>query len=281
MERDDNATATPPRADRREQPRAGVRRLDDALYSTLRFIARHVRGFWTGIVAFLGLALAAGAAATAVFALLATAVEAGVTERLDSRVLHWFADRRTPLMDIVMLEVTTLGNGLVLIMLVGTVSAFLWLTSHRWSVYLLIVGTVGGQLVNNMLKTIFGRPRPDAVPAVDEVLTLSFPSGHAMSAFIAYGSVAFLVGRLEPTRAMRRTTWALAAIIVLAIGISRIYLGVHYPTDVLAGFVAGLAWLLFVAASVKAVRFFGPRRPETAEEEHSMEPETSRQAGSG
>jgi undecaprenyl-diphosphatase len=278
MNGDQHATARPPRPDRRERDRGPVRRLDNALYSTLRFIARHVHGFWTAIVAFLGLALAAGAVTTAVFALLATAVEAGVTDRLDSRMLHWFADRRTPLLDLVMLEVTTLGNGLVLIMLVGIVSAFLWLTNHRWSVYLLIVGTVGGQLVNNMLKSLFGRPRPDTVPAVDDVLTLSFPSGHAMSAIIAYGSVAYLVGRLEPTAAMRRTTWALATIIVLAIGMSRVYLGVHYPSDVLAGFIAGVAWLLFVAASVKAVRFFAPRRPETAEEDKAMDTPASKTA---
>jgi undecaprenyl-diphosphatase len=272
MDRETNVTARPPRPDRREEARGGARRANDMLYSTLRFIARHVRGFWTAIIAFLGLALAAGAAATAGFALVATAVEAGFTEHIDSRVLHWFADRRTPLMDRVMLEVTTLGNGLVLIMLVVSVSVFLWLTHHRWSVYLLIVGVVGGQLVNNALKGVFARPRPDTVPGLDDVITPSFPSGHAMTAFIAYGTVAYLVGRLEPTRAMRRTTWGLASFVVLAIGISRVYLGVHYPSDVIAGFVAGLAWLFFVAASVRAVRFFAPRRPETVAEEPSMDP---------
>jgi membrane-associated phospholipid phosphatase len=272
MDRETNATARPPRPDRREQARSSARRVDDVLYTTLRFIARHVHGFWTAIIAFLGLGLAAGAAATASFALVATAMEVGFTERVDSHVLHWFAERRTPLMDRLMLEVTTLGNGLVLFILVGTVSAFLWLTHHRWSVYLLIVGVVGGQLLNNALKEIFARPRPDTVPGLAHVVTPSFPSGHAMTAIIAYGAVAYLVGRLEPTRAMRLTTWSLAAFIVLAIGLSRVYLGVHYPSDVIAGFVAGLAWLFFVAASVKAIRFFSPRRPETVAEEPSMNP---------
>jgi undecaprenyl-diphosphatase len=275
MDREANATARPPRPDRREQARGSARRADDVLYTTLRFIARHVRGFWSAIIAFLGLGLAAGAAATGGFALVATAVEAGFTERVDRQVLHWFAERRTPVLDRVMLEITTLGNGLVLFMIVATVSVFLWLTHHRWSVYLLIVGVVGGQLINNALKEMFGRPRPDTVPGLTHVLTPSFPSGHAMTAIIAYGAVAYLVGRLEPTRGMRRTTWFFAAIIVLAIGVSRIYLGVHYPSDVIAGFVAGLAWLLFVAASSKAIRFFTPRRPETAAEERSMDPASS------
>jgi membrane-associated phospholipid phosphatase len=248
-----------------------VRRFDDALYSTLRLIARHVRGFWAGILAFLGVGMVAGAATAALFVGFATAVELGVTERLDSRVVHWFADRRSPVMDFVMMEVTTLGNGLVLTMIVGIVSLFLWLTNHRWSVYILIVGVMGGQVINNILKGMFGRPRPDTIEPVADVLTLSFPSGHAMSAIIAYGGVAYLVGRLEPTARLRRATWVTAAAMVMAIGISRIYLGVHYPSDVLAGFIAGAAWLVFVAASVKAVWFFAPRRPETAEEERGLD----------
>jgi undecaprenyl-diphosphatase len=276
MNPEQNATARPPRPDRRQGRRGRARRAEDALYSTLRFIARHVHGFWTAIIAFLGIGLAVGLGAAGFFALVAAAVETGVTERLDSRVVHWFADRRSPVLDHVMLEITTLGNGLVLFMLVAIVSAFLWLTHHRWSVYLLIVGVVGGQLVNNLLKSMFGRPRPDTVQHVDQVLTLSFPSGHAMTAFIAYGSVAYLVGRLEPTNSMRRTTWAIAGSIILAIGVSRVYLGVHYPSDVLGGFMAGLAWLLFVAASVKAVRFFAPRRPETRGEERSLDSRAER-----
>jgi membrane-associated phospholipid phosphatase len=266
-----HATARPPGAERRKQPRGRFNVARSALYSTLRFIARHVRGFWAAIIAFLGLGLAAGAAATAVFAARARTVEKGVTAAMDARVVEWFASHRQPWLDVVMLEITTLGNGLVLTMIVTIVSAFLWLTNHRWSVYLLLVGVLGGQIINNMLKGAFGRERPSVVEWVDHVSTSSFPSGHAMSAIIAYGSVAYLVGRLEPTPALRRTTWVFAALIILGIGISRMYLGVHYPSDILAGFIAGLAWLAFVAASVTAVQFFAPRRPETAAEERGLD----------
>jgi membrane-associated phospholipid phosphatase len=262
--------ASPPRNERRHQRRRSFNAARDALYSTLRFIARHVRGFWTAIIAFLGLGLTLGAAATALFAGFAAAVDTGLTEHVDARVVAWFAGRRRPWLDEVMLEITTLGNGVVLIMIVAIVSVFLWLTHHRWSVYLLLVGVIGGQIINNILKGAFGRERPDIVEWVDHVSTKSFPSGHAMSAIIAYGSVAYLVGRLEPTPALRHTTWGTAVLIILGIGISRMYLGVHYPSDVLAGFIAGLAWIGFVAASMTAVKFFSPRRPETAQEERGL-----------
>jgi undecaprenyl-diphosphatase len=271
MDPEHHATARPPHTRRSQPPRGGHDPARDALYSTLRFIARHVRGFWSALIAFLGLGLALGAAATAGFVALAAVVETGFTESVDEHVVRWFAQQRRPWLDEVMLEITTLGNSLVLAMLVAIVSMFLWLTHHRWSVYLLVVGLLGGQVVNNILKLAFGRERPGVVEWVDTVSSKSFPSGHAMSAIIAYGSVAYLVGRLSPTAALRRTTWGVAVLIIAAIGVSRMYLGVHYPSDVAAGFVAGVAWLGFVAASMAAVRYFAPRRPETAVEERGLD----------
>ncbi|MGH7449169.1 MAG: phosphatase PAP2 family protein [Longimicrobiales bacterium] len=89
-------------------------------------------------------------------------------------------------------------------------------------------------------------------------------------ALITYGTVAYLVGRLGQTARLRQATWICAGAVIVAIGISRMYLGVHYPSDVIAGFTAGLAWLAFVASSVPAVRYFAPRRPETAVEERDL-----------
>ncbi len=242
----------------------------DALYSTLRLIARHVRGFFGALAAFITVSLAVGVAAAAVFAAFAHIVMEGFTQGLDERVLRWFAAHRTPALNAVMIEITTLGTGIVLIMIVSVASVFLWLTRHHWSVYILLMGVIGGQLVNKLLKNTFERPRPSVVEWVTDVHSKSFPSGHAMTAMITYASVAYLVARLEPTPRLRHTTWLLAAFFILGIGISRTYLGVHYPSDIVAGYLGGIAWLAFVSSSLTAVRFFAPRRPVTHQEEHDL-----------
>lgn len=242
-----------------------------ALYSILRLIGRHVRGFWSALAAYFTLGAVVATAAAAVFAALAAIVTGGITQDLDERVLEWIVQHRTPLLDRIMFDLTTLGDGIVVMMLVAVASIFLWLTQHRWSVYILILGVIGGKVLNNALKLLFARPRPTIVEGIDQVSSAAFPSGHAMSAIIAYGSVAYLVARLGPTRRLRNTTWAIACLLILGIGSSRMYLGVHYPSDVLGGFLAGLAWLAFVASNVAAVRYFAPRRPRTAMEERGLQ----------
>ena len=229
-----------------------------------------MRGFFGAIAAFLTVGLVVGIAASVVFAAFAHVVMTGVTQNFDENVLRWIQTHRSPAMNSVMLEVTTLGSGMVLIMMVCVASVFLWLTKHHWSVYILLMGVLGGQVMNRLLKGFFERPRPSVVEWVTEVSSKSFPSGHAMTAMITYGSVAYLVARLEPTRLLRRTTFIMAALFIIAIGVSRMYLGVHYPSDIIAGYLGGIAWLAFVATSLTAVRFFAPRRPETRKEEHDL-----------
>ncbi|NIP79485.1 MAG: phosphatase PAP2 family protein, partial [Gemmatimonadetes bacterium] len=128
-------------------------------------------------------------------------------------------------------------------------------------------------------KDLYARPRPTVVEWGTEVVSQSFPSGHSMAAVIAYGSVAYLGGRLEPTPALRWTTWVFAAALILAIGASRIYLGVHYPTDVLAGFVAGLAWTALAVSGLTAARYFAGRRPSVETEEKDLHAEEEREEG--
>jgi undecaprenyl-diphosphatase len=242
-----------------------------ALYSTLNFIGRHVRGFWPALATFFALGIAVGAAVTGVLVAIAGSIETGPLRRADELVLRWFEARRGPLIDSLMLQVTTLGDGIVVLMIVIVASVFLWLSGHRWSVYVLLLAVAGGQLVNNLLKLAFGRPRPDAVEWLGHASTQSFPSGHAMSAILTYGSVAYLAGRLGPRPALRHVIGLAAALLVIAIGVSRVHLGVHYPSDVIGGYIAGGVWLVFVAASVSALRFFAPRRPSTRSEERGLD----------
>ncbi len=243
--------------------------------SILRLIGRHLRGFFAPLAAFITVGLIVAAIAVGIFAGIAEAVEEGVTQRFDEAVLHWFEVRRTTFLDELMLEITSLGSGLVLVIIVLIASVFLWQTKHKWSTYLLLLATLGGKLLNTLLKLFYDRPRPSIVESLAVVHSPSFPSGHAMSSMVVYGSVAYLVGRLEPGPHMKRTTWAVAAIVIVAIGVSRMYLGVHYLSDVVAGFMAGLAWVGFLIATMRALQYFAERRPETHAEERDLHEDTT------
>jgi undecaprenyl-diphosphatase len=194
------------------------------------------------------------------FALLAAAVTAGYTQAADERVLLWLALHRTTVLDQVMSRASRLGDGIVLLMIVLVSATFLWLTHHRWFTWVLGAGVVGGMIANNLLKLLFARPRPDVIEQAADVATKSFPSGHAMSSIIVYGTVAWIVSRLEATHTTRVVTWILAGVVILVIGSSRMYLGVHYPSDVGGGFLAGAAWVVLVASSARAARRFGRQR---------------------
>ncbi|HEX6939836.1 MAG TPA: phosphatase PAP2 family protein [Longimicrobiales bacterium] len=265
-----------PFIDRRRRPRGRWHFLADWLYRELRFIGRHIRGFWAAIVAFLAVGFGVGAASGLVFAAFGQLVMTGATQAFDESVLRLGASLRTPTLDAAMLEITSLGNAMVLYTMVGIASIFLWLTDHRYSAALLIVAVVGGDLMNDLLKSFYARPRPGVVAWGTRVHSASFPSGHAMGAVVAYGSVAFLVGRLEPGSRLRHATWAIAILLIVAVGVSRVYLGVHYPSDVIAGFMAGTAWTAFVAATITAIRFFAERKPEVERTEHDLHIEERR-----
>jgi undecaprenyl-diphosphatase len=258
-------------SDRRRRDRGPTARAGNALFRLLRYMARSGRSAYGAIITYLSFSFFLLLGAVWVFAQLAQEVLQGTTQQFDEAVLTWVAGHRSELLDHVALEVTALGNFATLAVLIGIVSVFLWLTRHKISVALLMIAVAGGSILNNVLKEIFNRPRPTVVDAGTDVMTLSFPSGHAMSSFIAYACVAFLVGRLEPTRTMKVMTWSFAGLIILGVGASRIYLGVHYPSDVVAGFTAGLAWLAFVISGITAIRYLGRGEPEVERHEQDLE----------
>src|SRR5690606_36751376 len=105
-----------------------------------------------------------------------------------------------------------------------------------------LVALGGGQILIHLLKHAVARPRPEVVSHLVEVSTLSFPSGHAMGAALTYGTLAVLAARFAPGRASKICLGVLAVLITLLVGMSRVYLGVHWPSDVLAGWCAGAAW---------------------------------------
>jgi undecaprenyl-diphosphatase len=155
-------------------------------------------------------------------------------------------------------------------MIVAISGMFLWLTKHRYSALLLLIAAGGGIILNGLLKAGFGRPRPQIFDWGITVVSWSFPSGHAMSAAIVYGTVAYLAARLQERRLHRAITMMCAATIIIAIGASRLYLGVHYPSDVLAGVIIGLAWAGFCMATLEAIQLYARRRaPKVLAHEHA------------
>ncbi len=265
--------------DRRRQARGRLKIAGDALFRTLRFIARHVEGFWAALAAYLSVGLVAGILAVWVFVALGQVVLGGATQAFDDGVLRWLAAYRTPVLDNIALQVTSLGNTAVLIMVLAIASVFLYLSRHRYSAYLLWIAVVGEKLINALLKNAYGRPRPSVVTHETQVVSLSFPSGHAMSAVVVYGAMAYLIGRLAPSRRLRRATWTTAVFVIVLVGLSRIYLGVHYPSDVIGGFLAGFAWVAILASVLTALKFFAPRKPEIEVEERDLHAEEERAAG--
>lgn len=259
--------------ERRAEPRTGAaHRMRTPLFRLLRLIGRNVRGFHAAVGIFLviGLVLVTGAAA--VFALLATAMVRGQTQAFDDAILRFMGNNGAPWLDAAALEVTALGARVVVYMVVLVASAFLWQSRHHYSAALLWVAVLGSGFINTVLKISFNRPRPDVFPwRTQHVGLASFPSGHAMTSIVVYGTLAFLIARLAPTPLLKRLTWALAAVVVLLVGLSRLYLGVHYPSDVLAGFVIGGAWAVTCALGMEAVRYFRTRRPQMAREEKDLD----------
>ena len=254
--------------DRRAQPRGHARHGWNLLFTGLRFIARHAGSFYTA----LGIALVTGAAlavaGTWAFVQVAEVVREGATQAFDEAVLEWMAAHQDPMLEKVMFEITLLGTGIVVMTMVFISALFLWLSDHRFSALLLVIATWGGVVINSLLKNTFDRPRPQVFEWGTHVLTSSFPSGHAMSSTIAYGTVAYLAARLQRRRWARWLTILVAGTLILLIGVSRLYLGVHYPSDVLAGSVMGLAWAGFCMAILEGIQVFGGRyRPQILEHE--------------
>ncbi|WNG54287.1 phosphatase PAP2 family protein [Archangium gephyra] len=155
-------------------------------------------------------------------------------------------------------DVTSLGSVSVLTLVVCAVSGFLVLV-RRWRTLALVLGsTVGGAAVNGILKGHFARPRPTVVPHLTHVLSESFPSGHAMLSAIVYLTLGALLAQLVERRWLRAYLVGVALTLTLLIGLTRVYLGVHYPTDVLGGWMAGLAWALLTAVMARGAKRRSP-----------------------
>ena len=211
--------------------------------STVKTYLHREQGLLVGLVA--------GAALVGGFINLAGEMLEGDTQAFDVaflKSLRMNGDLATPhgpswMLD-AMRDITALGGVTVLSMVSALAIAFLLTRGRVKQASYTMLATGGGALMGKLLKTLCARERPEVVPHLVEVTSLSFPSGHSMNSAIIYLTLAVMISRSFDERRARIFTIGTSALLVLAIGFSRLYLGVHYPTDVLGGWTVGASWAL-------------------------------------
>lgn len=209
-------------------------------------------------------ALIAAAFAAWLFLELADDVAEGETRRFDERVLLAFREDADPddprgpgWVEEMARDVTGLGGMTVLTFATVAVAGFL-LLQRKWHLAIYVaLAVLTGTILSSFLKAGFDRPRPDLVAHGQAVYTASFPSGHSMLSAIAFLTLGALLAGAQKERAMRIYVMSLAAALTVAVGVSRIYLGVHWPTDVLGGWAAGIGWALLCWAVSRHLREHG------------------------
>lgn len=195
-----------------------------------------------GVILFTVLLIVAGVWA---FVAILGEVREGDTKRFDERVILFFgAHQGPPWLREAGRDLTALGGVTVLTLTTAAVLGFLLLMRRFGMVWLVLVAILGGFVLSMVLKDVIDRPRPQLVPHGSLVYTSSFPSGHSMLSAVTYLTLGSLLGRTVRSRLVKLYFLFVAMLLSFLIGVSRVYLGVHWPTDVLAGWCAGLAWAL-------------------------------------
>src|SRR3954468_15625246 len=209
-------------------------------------------------------------AATWGFIALTDEVLEGGTQRFDDwaiRALRQPNDPGTPIgpkwLSEVGRDLTALGGVAVITLVTLFVAGYLWMVRKYYAMVLVLIATFGGLLLSTGLKGIVDRPRPQLVPHLSQVYTSSFPSGHSMMSAIVYLTLGSLLARLVPSRPVKVYCIFIAMVLTFLVGISRVYMGVHYPTDVLAGWTAGLVWALLVWLTARALQRRGAVERDT------------------
>jgi undecaprenyl-diphosphatase len=184
-------------------------------------------------------------------ATLTNQVARGDTQQFDEQVLRSLRRADNPAIPVgpawlrsAALDITALGSFTVLALVVLAVVGFLVLQGMSRTALFVLAASAGGWVLNQALKEVFQRARPDVVPHLRDVMTLSFPSGHAMISASVYLTLGVLLTRIAERRVTRIFCISMAVLVTGLVGLSRVYLGVHYPSDVLAGWLMGLSWAI-------------------------------------
>jgi undecaprenyl-diphosphatase len=212
-------------------------------------------------------AIAVAAAALWSFAVILSEIQEGDTRAVDQAILAALrsaGDPSTPLgrrwlVDAAR-DVTALGSLTVLTLVVGATAVFLVIARHIRTAAFVVGAALGGAGLVSLVKDWVDRPRPEFVPPDVYVATMSFPSGHATMSAVVYLTIGALVARLVPSIRLKLTVLTIAMVLTVLVGASRVYLGVHWPTDVVGGWALGSAWALGWWA-VSQMRIVGENRP--------------------
>jgi membrane-associated phospholipid phosphatase len=196
--------------------------------------------------------LAASIVSVALFAWLADSVADNDVIALDASIRDFVHRHATPRLTVVMRVASAIGAPAVLTALSAAAVAVLLRRRRRRAAFLFLITMIGGLLIDAALKLGFHRTRPVSFFGTPLPDSYSFPSGHALISVCFFGSLAALATVRMRSRAMRVSIRLAAAAIALAIGLSRIYLGVHYPSDVIAGFAAAVIWVTAAAYAYRA-----------------------------
>jgi undecaprenyl-diphosphatase len=184
-----------------------------------------------------------------VFVSLAGEVTEGDTQAFDTKILRALRDPADPSKPIgpawiedSLLDLTAIGGSTVLTLVILAVIGFLVLQTRYRTALVVAITSGSGELLNAAMKHVFHRPRPSIVPHLRAVFSTSFPSGHAMESAIVYLTLGAILMRASETRVTKMYILGIAVLLTTLVGVSRVYLGVHYPTDVIGGWIVGFMW---------------------------------------
>lgn len=174
--------------------------------------------------------------------------------QFDTNISKYFYTLRTPLLTQVMIIISQLGADFILAVSTLILIFFTW-KKHKEESILFFIMLIFGAFLNILLKDIFQRPRPTLDPLLT-ISSYSFPSGHAMNSFVFYVAVSYFIYHFTRNIKLGFIAVSFSVLLIFLIGISRIYLGVHYPSDVLAGYLTGLLWFVLVLVLERTMIFF-------------------------